>query len=106
MTRIEAEQWRIRVTQMQIQLYRTSGQARFERLWLMPHAATFSPRAIWSRAQACNGYHGPLVADISMVFMLEPAAVMQHVQDGFWSYLSGDIASGDPTKITVEMDGA
>ena len=45
------------------------------------------------------------VAEISMVFMLEPAVVMQHVIDGYWSYLDGDIESGDPTKITVELEG-
>lgn len=69
-------------------------------------AEPLDPKNAFLNWVGLRGNGDTTVADISMVFMLEPAVVMQHVKEGYWSYLSGDIASGDPTKITVEMDGA
>lgn len=52
-----------------------------------------------------RGNSDTTVADAALVFMLEPSAIMKLVEDGYWSFLSGDLESGDPTKITIEMDG-
>lgn len=82
--------------------------------WMVSKALRNKPK---NRLTYLNDLHGALttwvalrnakttVADAALVFNVKPKIVISEINDGYFTYIGGKVKSGDPTLMTIELEG-